>query len=100
MTPFHLLPEVLSDVDFAPAKATEPAKQWRNWWRVNERFKSSTTGKWRDVGEVYAAPVAWPSLEVAEQKAFETITMRKGHGGSIRREMDTYLGAFREGEQP
>lgn len=96
MTPFHLLPEVLSDVDFAPAKAVkEPSKRWRNWVSAPFSWIHAGTGRVVGPGNVEGVHV-WPSKEVAEVKASEALA---AWDGWVRRG-GRYLGAFPEGEQP
>ncbi|MCL4715489.1 MAG: hypothetical protein KJZ75_11310 [Hyphomonadaceae bacterium] len=83
-------------------KATDPAKRWRNWWRVNCAFLSATTGKRHSIGDIYAGDIAWPSKEIAEQRAMDNLaTGRTSTGDVIRRQpRDTYLGAYPEGQKP
>lgn len=93
--------DLLTDNDLQVTRATEPSKRWRNWWRVTQEFISIPTGKLRVVGEVYGAPVVWPSREIAEQKARDTLATNRGYaGGQIKRSPDIYLGAFPDGEHP
>jgi hypothetical protein len=85
VTPFHLLPEVLSDVDFAPAKAIKPSSQWSNWWKV------CVTNGDPPVGHVYRDMDIWPTLEVCEEKAREEIEWDIAEAGQV---IDEWMGAY------
>ena len=101
MTPFHLLPEVLSDVDFAPAKAVEPSKRWRNWYlsRAPWRFQRLAVGDVITPGDKYPGVKVVPSRDVAETIASKYLASTFRCGDLIGAHI-IYLGAFPEGEQP
>lgn len=76
-------------------KITEPSKQWRNKYQALASYfgSSISTGEevFREIGDVFWGPRAWPSKEIAEQKAHElslipTTAMTRG--------LVEYLGAF------
>lgn len=73
MTPFHLLPEILSDADFAPAKAVKPASLWRNKWGSPEDCRSIDMATGRKCflrqGEIVWGTKLFPTKELAEEYA-------------------------------
>ncbi len=93
MTPFHLLPEVLSDVDFAPAKAIKPPSKWFNWYLACDGYV------FEDDTNPAQATTPWPSHEVAEARALRAIDVRAQNGrwpkGSVK-----WAGAYPEGQRP
>jgi hypothetical protein len=73
----------------------KPAKAWRNWWKATESvLYGPPLCKRLQVGDVYQGDTAWPSKDVAEQKALS----RQGRIDGWKD--DEYLGAFPEGERP
>jgi len=97
VTPFHLLPEVLSDVDFAPAKAVEPSKRWRNWWYTDCAL--SFAGGIDVPAGCHQSGRVHPSCDVA--KTFAALWLERwGRAAAERGANIKYLGAFPEGEQP
>lgn len=72
-------------------KIEKPAKRWRNRYRASEDAVYEIAG-FRRAGEEYQSPRAFPSYEVAEQKAlvFAEKHLRTGYVP------DEWLGAFPE----
>lgn len=72
---------------------TPPAKQWRNWWEKARssvtRDRGSNSLTYREAGEVFCGETAWPSKEIAEQKALDVIASDTSRG----RVPNKYLGA-------
>jgi len=93
VTPFHLLPEVLSDVDFAPAKATEPPKRWLNWWDYEVRTRCSHCGVSKGPGLAPTCAV-FPSKDIAESRASLTVE-RNGPNADW-----AFVGSYPEGQRP
>lgn len=82
---------LLFDEDFAPAKATEPSKRWRNKWYFRIA-KHQPDGHIINPGLAWSQEV-WPSKDVAEATAQRFI---QGHEADV-----IYLGAYPvEGDAP
>lgn len=81
------LSELLFDPDFARSRKTSPSKRWRNRWRI------PTDGLLEEepvkAGHVYWSKRVWPSREIAEAYALETVGTEKANG-------QEWLGAFPE----
>ena len=76
----------------------EPAKRWRNWWKVIvDGVTSQETGEIGRKGSIAVSMWLFPSKEVAEQKAVEDLAWNLNHNGF---QTVDYLGAFPEGERP
>lgn len=73
----------------------EPAKAWKNKWRVFITHLCSTAGYELRPPGVYWSPETYPSREIAEQKARDYLAF----DGGLR--VKEHLGAFPvEGETP
>jgi len=99
--------DLLRDEDLRTEReeAREPAKRWRNWWRFNISALSFDGGTVYERGKSYAGPMAFPSREVAEQRALDklarsSVTRRRTGRKERFAEHVEYLGAFPEGERP
>lgn len=90
--------ELLTDADLAPVK--EPAKAWRNWflYPTGQRFSDGSIAL---PGQPKAGPNIWPSAEIAEQKAHESIAEWEVNASRYWITSERiYLGALPEGERP
>lgn len=78
----------------------EPAKRWRNWWLypTGQRFADNSFAR---PGVPNAGEILWPSREVAEQKALDSIKQHEAEAHRYRiTSVRIYLGALPEGERP
>lgn len=74
-------------------KVTEPAKQWRNWWKaLEDGCIVEETRERLKTGALVCSAGVYPSKEVAEQKAADGLAyLQKRYGRTNHCE---YLGAF------
>jgi hypothetical protein len=83
------------ELEERPAVRVEPAKQWRNWYRVHRRMRTtSRVGVWHP-GDT-PGPDLFPSREIAQQKANDFIAAVFPHA----RSWFDHLGAFPESVTP
>lgn len=92
--------QLLKEVQVHDEPIKKPSKAWWNWWLLlydgillaseNERVSG---------GEVRRSADAYPSREVAEQKAIEDLAAQAKEDGG-QPSCVKYLGAFPEGDRP
>jgi hypothetical protein len=83
------------ELEERPAVRVEPAKQWRNWYRVYRRMGTTRrVGVWHP--GVTPGPDIFPSKDIAEQHALDFIAMCKPEA----RSWFDHLGAWPEGKEP
>lgn len=94
-------------IEEAPVReqAIEPAKRWFNWWRVHLGEADQATLNGRNVtdGEQVMNPCAWPSEDIARQRAAEMIVQLTDQAidqGGIWGGFLEYVGAYPEGDEP
>lgn len=82
-------------------KITEPAKQWRNWYRALRKTSPCPLrgGKRFKRGDIFPSTVSWPTKEIAEQKYLDEAAERSKVFG-INNDNCEHLGAFPDGVTP
>lgn len=88
MTLDKLLPSTEEEEKTGAVK--EPSKRWRNRWMGEGNYVCRQTRDAIRRGEPYWGWGAWPTKEVAEEKALDAIREWRAQG--LR--PDTYLGPF------
>lgn len=93
--------ELLTDDDLKTERATEPPKRWRNWWRATMPLDCMDCGHEPAVGVPYGGcncpSAVFPSRDIAETEAADDLNYQVAAWGH---QLEEYLGAFPEGEQP
>ncbi len=74
-----------------------PARAWRNWFKALEPAVNIKTGNRKNVGDVYAGEIVYPTKDLAESKVARAMTVSFALFG---RHWVEYLGAYPEGTRP